>query len=365
MPPTANPSLRARGMGNAAADRSGSSAERMLARFMPRRGPIAGDHRLAMRNVYVLPSRTGLVFAGMLLTMLVCSINYRLALGYALTFLVTGIACVGLMHTFRNLSALTLRPGRGESVFAGQMAEVGFMVLNRSRLERFAIRIDTDAGSQTETVDVAPAAEQLVRIALPTRRRGLMAMPRITLSTRYPLGLWRAWAYWQPAQHLIVYPTPESHAPPLPASLDALGEGTGGSGLEEDLAAVRPYQPGDTPRRIAWTAIARSGSDDLLTKQFEGGATGELLLDFSQLPATLDTEGRLSRLARWVIDAESGGHRYALHLPGRTIEAAHGAAHRTECLEALALYGSGGKSAHTPPAKPAPRRARWIRKERA
>jgi hypothetical protein len=55
------------------------------------RGPHVGDLRLDRRRVYILPTRAGLLFGLALFTMLLTAINYALALGYALTFLLAGV----------------------------------------------------------------------------------------------------------------------------------------------------------------------------------------------------------------------------------------------------------------------------------
>jgi uncharacterized protein (DUF58 family) len=83
--------------------------------------------------------------------------------------------------------------------------------------------------------------------------------------------------------------------------------------------------------------MARLGSDDLLVHQFEGGRSGQLEFRWDALPAFLAPELRLSRLARWVVDAEAAGMHYALSLPGQTLALASGPAHRTACLDALAM----------------------------
>lgn len=318
---------------------SSSRVERWVNRFIPGRGPVVGDHLLTRSNVYVLPSRAGALFAMVLLAMLICSINYGLALGYGLSFLIFGIAIVGMMHTVRNMSALTLRAGRADPVFAGRAAEVSFLVLNPSRLARFALWVHAPAMKHDATFDIAARTEQIVHIALATQQRGWLQVPRLTLSTRYPLGIWRVWTHWQPAQSLLVYPEPEQPAFPLPASRSAHGDNQGVGSRDEDLATIRPFMPGDSPRRIAWSAIARTGTDEMLTKQFEGGGSGELVLDFDQLPAHLPLEDRLSRLTRWILDAENAGASYALLLPGQSLAADHGPTHQADCLKALALFG--------------------------
>ena len=49
------------------------------------------------------------------------------------------------------------------------------------------------------------------------RARGRVALGRVTLSSDYPLGLWRGWAYVHFPLAGIVFPAPEVGAPPLPA----------------------------------------------------------------------------------------------------------------------------------------------------
>jgi uncharacterized protein (DUF58 family) len=118
-------------------------------------------------------------------------------------------------------------------------------------------------------------------------------------------------------------------------------DGHGHAG-HDDFAGIRSYQPGDSLRHLAWRQIARLDLDlggDLVTKHFEGGAVDELVLDFDAMPRTLDLELRLSRMARWVLDAEQRALPYGFRLDGRAFAASAGAAHQAACLRALALYG--------------------------
>jgi uncharacterized protein (DUF58 family) len=169
-----------------------------------------------------------------------------------------------------------------------------------------------------------------------TEVRGWLQLERVTMETRFPLGLIRAWSYVQPDMRALVYPKPDRS--PLPATHPVAESGeaqTAGSGTD-DFAGLRPYQPGDSPRHIAWKAAARD--DSLLTKTFAGRASSELWFDWDELPADLHVEARLSRLARWVLLAEEQGLRYGLKLPGTTVPLGEGLAHRDSCLKELALY---------------------------
>jgi len=311
-----------------------------LAQLIARRHrPVAGDHRLRQRNVYVLPTRPGLLYAAVVFTMLVASINYQLSLGYALSFLVAAIAVVAMLQTWRNLSSLVLRPGRADPVHAGEVAEFTVIVRNPGPLERFALSFLSPGMAGPEHFDAAAEADQIVSLALPTRQRGWQPVPRLRLETRFPLGIWRAWTWWQPALRVLVYPQPEPPGTPLPARMASSGDGQARGAGEQDLAALRPWQPGDSPRRIAWKAMARTASEGLIVRQYEGGDLGELSLEWEQLPAGWDVEQRLSRMTRWVLDADALGVRYAMRLPGASVPPEAGPAHRARCLESLATWG--------------------------
>lgn len=295
-----------------------------------------GEFRIGRRQVAVGPSAAGLLFGGALLAMLIAALNYQLTLGYALTFLIGGVAVIGLLHTLRNVSMLTLRGARADPVFAGQHAAFTLIARNATRFERFALALHAPGMAQPEHFDVPAGAEQFVSVALPTERRGWMTMPRFTLATTFPIGIWRARVRWQPAQRVLVFPAPETPPVPLPARSATDGEGSGSG--QGDLVALRPYADGDPPQRIAWKAVARTGSLDLISLQLGAAELGETTLDWDSLPASLDDEARLSRLTRWTLDADAAGMRFGLRLPGVQIAVDSGPAHRLRCLEALATW---------------------------
>lgn len=319
---------------------------RTTGKWLPRRGTLdAGEVVLSQRRVFILPTRAGIGFAVLLLVLLIGSINYTLGLGFALTFLALSCALVDMVFTYRNLAHLALQQGRVPAVFAGQEARFELHVANRTGLARYGVWIDfSDASKKGEArhvTDIAAHGSASVLLGVPTSARGWLQPARVVLSTRFPLGLFRAWSYWRPAARALVYPRPEEGAPPLPVSGNAVGSGRAGG--NDDFAGVRSYQAGDSPRQLAWRQIARLDpalGGQLVTKHFEGGVGDELLLDFAQLPPQLDLELRLSRMTRWVLDAEQRALPYAFRLGAIHYDAGNGAAHQAACLRALALYGS-------------------------
>ena len=233
-------------------------------RFFGRtRTPWEGDFPLTRRRIYVLPSRMGLIFAGALLVMLVLTINYGLALGYVLVFVLGGVFWVSLFHAWRNLAGLVLRPGRGDPVHAGETAELNLSFLNPTRLARYAIRLDTGRDTEAQEVDIAAEAEQMVSVALKTEKRGWQPAPLLRLTSDFPLGLWRVWTLWYPAAGVLAWPAPENPPSPLPQSHDPTGHAEQHQHGGDDFSHLRPYRPGDSIRRqalrMAGHGVARHG----------------------------------------------------------------------------------------------------------
>jgi len=297
--------------------------------------PAAGSPALDRSRIFVLPTRHGLTFAVLLLVMLLSSINYNNSLGLLLTFLLAGLGVVSILHTYHNLAGLAFRAGRAAPVFAGQTASFALVVANGSGGRRWGLNVRGVERAGAEAVADAPPGLSSVAVERPAPARGRQPLGRLVIETRFPLGLFRAWAYMEPGLQCVVYPTP---APPRAWPTDG-GYGTADSGEKGrghgDFSGLRAYRPGDPTRQIHWRISARS--QILWMKQFGGGAPAELWLDWDDLSG-LGTEARLSQLCRWALDAQESGWSWGLRLPDSEIGVASGAAHLHRCLTALAEF---------------------------
>lgn len=294
---------------------------------------------LTQRRIFILPTRAGIVFAITLAAMYTGAINYDLALGHALVFLLTGLGLVGMIHTFRNLFSLWIAPGNTQPVFAGEIAHFPVELRNDRKIARLGLQLQA-ADNPSIATQVAPEEKCEVAIPVLAAQRGWLMLPRVRLSTVYPLGLLYAWSYLQPAMRCLVYPKPFNASLP-PEQANSIAGERHGDGGQEDFAGFRNRQPADSLRHVAWKASARdAGQRPLLIKQFAGGAEQELQLDWQSTPDTADIETRLSILTGWVLAAAAAGNCYGLRLPGQEILASRGDAHRSRCLETLALFKS-------------------------
>ena len=201
------------------------------------------------------------------------------------------------------------------------------------------LAISAPSATQSTLSPSGAGAGGLLELPLPQPERGWHTPGRFSLRSEFPLGLFRCWSVLELDWGVLVYPRPAATPLPLPALAAAADDAAEPGRREEgmDFTGLRGYLPGDTTRRIAWKASARGG-DKLLTKQFGGGAGRYLWLSWWQTPER-DVEGRLSRLARWALDAHAAGLAFGLKLPGRTLPPQSGESHLRQCLEALARHG--------------------------
>jgi len=209
-------------------------------------------------------------------------------------------------------------------------------VENQSARARYCLYLEA-AGQPPTATDIEANGGQAVQLAVPTARRGLLKLDTITISSSYPLGLFRAWSYLQLEMQCVVYPRPAAHtAAPAGQGTEHGPNPTHMRGTE-DFIGLRSYAIGDSLRHVHWKAIARGQA--MMTKQFGDTEADTLWLEWDGLVG-LDAEARLSVLCRWVVDAERDGVRYGLRLPGQVFTPDIGPEHRHQCLQALALYGN-------------------------
>lgn len=289
---------------------------------------------LHRRRIYVLPSAFGLFFAMLLLAMLVGGLNYNNNPALLLTFLLASAVHTALLQGFLDLRGVRLTDISAEPVHAGQTARLRLRFERPEQRPRRGVVVGRGK-SRIELNLSQPSAEVVLGVA--TERRGLLAVGRLLVETRQPLGMFRIWSWMHPARSILVYPRPETDGPPLPGADTRQGARLQ-RGMGEHLHSLRDYRSGDPLRLVAWKRSAQAGH--LLVREFEQPAGGDALLEWDSL-AGLPAELRISRLARWILEAEGTGLRSTLVVPGSLIGPDRGAPHVHSCLRCLALMPTG------------------------
>lgn len=318
-------------------DVSGHSRFPDLSRFARVARPDEhGEIRIEPRQIYILPTRAGGVFVVLLGAILAGSINFANNLGYLLTFFLTGLGLVAMVHTWWNLLGLRLRGADCEAVFPGAEARFGILLRNPRGSERPMLEIGPARRPASVSSDVPAGGEALIHLRRPAARRGWLALGRLTIASRFPLGLFRAWSYIETGQQCLIYPAPADHPPRFSGADASDGEQPRPRPGEDDFSGHRDYHPGDPVKHIDWKILARERG--LMIREFSDDQRKSQTYDFDALPG-LDSEQRLRLLCRAVLDADAAGVHWKLLLPGEEIGSETGATHRARCLRALALFG--------------------------
>ena len=305
--------------------------------WLDRRIPPARSVTLDQKRIFIFPSRVGFFFFACLLLMLLTAINYESNLSFGLTFLLTTLFIVAVLHTYANLSGMTVHGVRAQSVFPGQQAEFELLLERGKRRDHYALHVAWE-NSDDALVNIVEQDTQTVRLHIRAGERGWFNPGRLLIETSYPLGLLRCWTWVALDLNALVYPRPL--ACPAPAGISA-SAADGTAVMEEgsdDFYGFRDYRAGDSLRQVYWKGLARGQA--LQSKQYAAYADRSVWLDWEQFEG-VGIEQRLSQLCFWVLELEGGGEEYGLRIPGATVSPGRGEKQRDDALRALALYGQG------------------------
>jgi uncharacterized protein (DUF58 family) len=293
--------------------------------------------RLKHERIYILPTPRGLAFVAVALVMILASMNYGLNLGYALSFILVGLFAACLLSTYLNLSNLTLQSITSEDTFAGTPLAYELMFQESTGRNRYSIAVASTCDKAI--IDVGANKQSSAMLLTRVTHRGEYQLGRVTISSDFPLGLWRGWGYVHAPTCTYVYPKPELPPPAFPLSpLKEQGSKTP-TPHEREFDQLKRYQTTDSPASVAWKTVA-SGRG-WFSKEFTTTESGDDLQfawsDTDELP---EIEQRLSRLCAWIIRADATATPYAYTGRHDTAKVALGPEHRRRCLRQLATFSS-------------------------
>ncbi|MEH6650101.1 MAG: DUF58 domain-containing protein [Motiliproteus sp.] len=302
-------------------------------RWLSHRLPRSRITTLNQRRIFIIPSRNGGLFLLMAGVLFLGGINYGNSLILMVAMLLVSLFLVSILHTYRNLSGLTLEAGRTGPAFVGQ--QVAFAIHFSSNRQHEAISIGWPE-QPSQQLNLLDSRRDEMTLMLPVSRRGLCRFPRFKVESTFPLGLLRAWSWIELDAQSLVYPRPIEAAYPLSeAPQGDHGDRVSREG-SDDFDGLRRYQEGDSFKRIAWKSYARHRQ--LHSKTFAGYQAQEHWLEW-QAYSGMAIESRLGRLCHQVLQRDRQGQRFGLRIPGLEVMPSRGDSHRQHCLRALALYG--------------------------
>ena len=275
---------------------------------------------LTQRNIYIVPTHAGFMFAVTLVVLLLASVNYQLNLGYVLTFLLAGSGIVSMHITHNTLRGLRLHLRAPAPVFAGEAALLDAVLtsparralrhrpacrgVGRCRRVELGRRAGRRAGERARELRAAGSA------ACTTCRRCWSRRAfRSACFARGPCGVRR--------RRCSSIRNPKDPPPRCRRrTASASGPPAESARASGETEGVRAYRRGDPLKLVVWKKVAKyaGSSGEMVSRDTSGSAHRELWLDY-QASAAPGVEQRLSRLTAWVIAADHGGIVYGCACP--------------------------------------------------
>ena len=297
----------------------------------------SGRISITPKQIYIVPTKFGLVFATMIIAMFIGSNNYEINLGFALTFLLTGIGFASMLQSWRNLAKLEITEGRLDPVFCGETAIFQMRLHNNSSMNRSGLHLHID--KRSTVIDVPAKTTVVMDCPVKSEKRGFMTPDRWTVYGYFPTGMFYCWAYFNTRQKCLVYPAPSDPSIAIEqlfkaGKVESFDAST--SDDNDDFFGHRQYATGDNVKRLDWKALARGRGK--LIKQFQSAIDNDIWLRWNDVLSE-NTEHKLSILCRAVLELTESHMIFGLELPDVTIAPDSGWSHKSDCLKALALFG--------------------------
>lgn len=320
--------------------------QRTVKLWLDRRIPPAHQHQLNMRSVFILPSAFGWMYLGLCICLFLLGTNYQNNVMLLLCFLLVAIFLLNLHASFWNFARLNLSLSAIPSGYQGDHVEAKLKLTDvNAQSPRFngVLLVSEHKNVNSLSFDCQNHTE--IKLPVVLAKRGVYRLPRITLSSLYPFGLYKCWTHIDFDRQLIVYPRPIQAELTLLSLQQENDDSEGGSLVtvsgSDDFSGLKPYVKGDSLNRISWKHVAKQ--QQWVSKSFESETS---VIGWLKLPmvSTTDLEIALSKLTYQINICTRQNITYGLDLGVVKIEPGNGELHRKNCLIALARYPHHGQS---------------------
>lgn len=286
-------------------------SHKLRSRFNKQLDEFAAKEGRSQRRPFIVPSKFGFYFGGGILVLLILAFTYANQLIYLIAFFFSSFLFIVMHLTNNNIKHLSIDGFQISSTFLDQIPKV-LLTLGNEHNKFFVrfIEIQINGKSQKMVPELKPGEHLTISIPLPVTNRGLLAYPRITLSTTFPFGIFYSWkrVHWK--NHFFVYPARQGEldfpqASQLSENDNQLLLAKANKASDGEFIMHKEYTPSDNFKRIDWRVFARKNK--LFTKIYSEHQTRliyipvETLLNVQSLEAF---EKSLSQITKWIFEAQ-------------------------------------------------------------
>jgi uncharacterized protein (DUF58 family) len=262
--------------------------------------------------------------------------NNLLFLGWGLVL--SAISLSGVLSEL-NLRYLRADAGVPRDARVGEVLQLTIAVQNGARRWKvFALEIvahfDALDAHAPYLMQLGGASQVEILAPLVPLRRGLHTLRALDLTTHFPFGFFAKSRVLRPRVPVRFWAAPPRvNVDTLALQLSArMGETPAHRvGWGDEFFSLRPFQPGDDPRRVHWRRSARTGH--LVCKEHEAQEARAVLLELQVRGAFEPPLAVLGSLAERLLES---GHRVGVRTHGAYVSVAQGPRQQGAILHALA-----------------------------
>ena len=302
----------------------------------------------------IRPTREGWWLIGATFAVGLAATNTGNNLLYLILAMMLSFMAISGVLSEQTMRRVRLQRETPRRLFAGVPAAFGVRLINgKRRLPSYALHVTEDDPSGGPPalrffLKVGPQGRERWTYTLTFPRRGRQHLPGLRVSTCFPFGVFAKSSRPIQNQPVLVYPAIHPLAPDdVPPALEPGWRERHRRGRGAGLYNLRPYRPGDDPRRLHWKTSAKTGDLILAEHEEEERPRVCLVLEDPAPGAVAEyVEADLSYAASVAAHAIRLGALVGLVTPECLTDFSVGEAHLDRILERLALYA--------PPATPRP-----------
>jgi uncharacterized protein (DUF58 family) len=295
--------------------------------WLDNRQPKARQVKLSQKIIYILPSRFGLWYILLLVILYLLGTNYQNNLILLMSYMLLSVLLLAMVMAWRNLHGLTVSVAPVLSAYAEETLMVPVTIQSdqpRQQLQFYFI----NKQQPTSITDANNAA----MVPLPTDNRGYFPVPRLTLHSYFPFGLFNCKSMLNLDYHYWVFPKP--------LAIETLHVSSDDSGSKNKAAdeydTIRGYQAGDNLKLMLWKRLARDPANPVVKY---AQSTPQPEPDWIIIPAVSGAalEMALSKACYLMLQLEQRNKPYGLRINSKRLNPSCGQQHLERCLRELAL----------------------------
>ena len=335
--------------------------DKRMREWLNKRIPANSEHHLTLNSIFILPTGFGWSFLIMTICLFLLGTNYQNNLMLLLSYLCLSVMLLTLFYSHQNFARLALKARTPEPFYCHQQGTFQLTLVNhkdhrkpcsgnlslrwlnantqrqpdsKSAQNQESIEVALTDGDSYQTENQVPLTV-LVPIRFP--QRGKHSLGRLTITSDFPLGLYKCWTHLDFNQEVWVYPQPIEGPAQLLRHLDnndtKLQSAAPNEASTSDFYALADYQEGQPLNRVAWKHVAKN--EKWVTKQFSSQQSETVVVS---APPGLEVEQAISLLTHNIERQAARNNSFGLSFYHINIPPNCGAKHLQECLESLATF---------------------------